>query len=68
MDRRVFIKMPVLALTSSLIAGADKQEYERPTKKQMSKLGNNIPGDQEHLLKDLWHTHGMEVVGPPLKF
>lgn len=36
--------------------------------KQMSKLGNNIPRDQEHLLKDLWHNHGMEVVGPPLKF
>ena len=36
--------------------------------KQMSKLGSNIPNDQEHTLKDLWETHGMQVVGPPLKF
>jgi len=36
--------------------------------KQISKLGNNIPKDQERVLKELWHTHGMEVVGPPLKF
>jgi len=35
--------------------------------KQMSKLGKNIPKDQEHLLKDLWAAHGMEIVGPPLK-
>lgn len=36
--------------------------------KQMSKLGSEIPKDQEKVLKDLWATHGMEVVGPPLKF
>ena len=36
--------------------------------KQMSKLGPNIPKDQEKKLKELWHTHGMEIVGPPLKF
>jgi mannose-6-phosphate isomerase-like protein (cupin superfamily) len=36
--------------------------------KQMSKLGGTIPKDQEHKLKELWATHGMEIVGPPLKF
>lgn len=36
--------------------------------KQMSKLGNNIPVDQEKNLKELWASHGMEIVGPPLKF
>jgi quercetin dioxygenase-like cupin family protein len=36
--------------------------------KQMSKLGKNIPSNQEHVMKELWHTHGMEVVGPPLTF
>ena len=35
--------------------------------KQMSKLGPNIPKDQEHTLKALWEAHGMEIVGPPLK-
>jgi mannose-6-phosphate isomerase-like protein (cupin superfamily) len=35
---------------------------------QMSKIGSGIIKDQEHVLKDLWKTHGMEVVGPPLKF
>jgi mannose-6-phosphate isomerase-like protein (cupin superfamily) len=35
---------------------------------QMSKLGKAIPKDQEHTLKLLWETHGMEIVGPPLKF
>ena len=35
--------------------------------KQMSKLGKNIPKDQEHRLKELWAAHGMEIVGPPLK-
>ncbi len=35
---------------------------------QMSKLGKNIPKNQEQVLKDLWKSHGMEVVGPPLKF
>ncbi len=35
--------------------------------KQMSKLGPNIPKNQEHDLKKLWADHGMEIVGPPLK-
>lgn len=36
--------------------------------KQMSKHGSSIPQDQERLLKELWETHGMQVVGPPLTF
>jgi len=36
--------------------------------KQMSKLGKSVLKDQEHALKTLMETHGMEVVGPPLKF
>jgi quercetin dioxygenase-like cupin family protein len=36
--------------------------------KQMSKFGKNIPRDQEKVFKDLWHAHGMEMVGPPLTF
>jgi quercetin dioxygenase-like cupin family protein len=36
--------------------------------KQMSKLGKDIPKNQETTLKTLWATHGMEIVGPPLKF
>jgi quercetin dioxygenase-like cupin family protein len=36
--------------------------------KQMSKLGKTIPKDQESTLKQLWADHGMEVMGPPLKF
>lgn len=35
---------------------------------QMSKLGKDIPKDQEKILKELWAAHGMEIVGPPLKF
>jgi mannose-6-phosphate isomerase-like protein (cupin superfamily) len=35
---------------------------------QMSKLGSSIPKDQEKVLKELWSAHGMEIVGPPLKF
>lgn len=35
--------------------------------KQMSKLGTNIPKNQESTLKQLWADHGMEIVGPPLK-
>jgi hypothetical protein len=34
---------------------------------QMSKLGKEIPKNQEATLKQLWADHGMEVVGPPLK-
>jgi quercetin dioxygenase-like cupin family protein len=35
--------------------------------RQMSKLGKNIPKDQEPL-KELWRAYGMEIVGPPLTF
>ena len=35
---------------------------------EMSKLGKDVPKDQEKKLKELWRTHGMEIVGPPLKF
>ena len=35
---------------------------------QMSKLGREIPQNQEVVMKQLWATHGQEVVGPPLKF
>jgi len=36
--------------------------------KEMSKLGQKIPEDMEHALKDLFAKHGMQVVGPPLKY
>jgi len=36
--------------------------------KEMEKMGQNIPKDMEHALKDLFSTHGMQVVGPPLKY
>ena len=36
--------------------------------KQVSKLGKDIPKNQQQLLKDLFTTHGMEMVGPPLEF
>lgn len=35
--------------------------------KELSKLGRNIPANQERVLKDLCERHDMEVVGPPLK-
>jgi mannose-6-phosphate isomerase-like protein (cupin superfamily) len=35
---------------------------------QMAKLGKDIPKNQEKELKELWRTHGMEIVGPPLEF
>lgn len=35
---------------------------------QMSKLGKDIPKNQQETLKQLWASHGMEIVGPPLKF
>ena len=34
----------------------------------MSRFGTEIPKDQETALKQLWLDHGMEVLGPPLKF
>jgi hypothetical protein len=36
--------------------------------KQMSQFGSGIPKNQETALKQLWADHGMQVVGPPLKF
>jgi quercetin dioxygenase-like cupin family protein len=36
--------------------------------KQMSKIGKEIPKNQEIDLKQLWADHGMEILGPPLKF
>ena len=36
--------------------------------KQMSKLGKDIPKNQESTLKQLWADHGMEIMGPPLQF
>ena len=36
--------------------------------KQMSKLGSDIPKNQETVMKQLWADHGMQVLGPPLKF
>jgi hypothetical protein len=35
--------------------------------KHMSKLGKEIPKNQEARLKQLWADHGMEIMGPPLK-
>ncbi len=35
--------------------------------RQVSKLGASIPKGQEAALKDLFHTHGMELLGPPLQ-
>jgi quercetin dioxygenase-like cupin family protein len=34
---------------------------------QMSKLGKDIPKNAETELQRLFHEHGMEIVGPPLK-
>jgi mannose-6-phosphate isomerase-like protein (cupin superfamily) len=36
--------------------------------KQMAKIGRDIPQNQETTLKRLWADHGMEMLGPPLKF
>jgi quercetin dioxygenase-like cupin family protein len=36
--------------------------------KQMSKLGKEIVPNQEVVMKQLWADHGMEVMGPPLKY
>ncbi|HUJ44285.1 MAG TPA: cupin domain-containing protein [Opitutaceae bacterium] len=35
---------------------------------QMARIGKDIPHHPEIVLKKLWAEHGMEVVGPPLKF
>ena len=42
--------------------------YQLSFFKELSKLGTSIPKNQEQTLKELWKTHGMEIVGPPLKF
>ena len=34
--------------------------------REMAKMGPGIPKNQEAKLRELWHTHGMEIVGPPL--
>jgi quercetin dioxygenase-like cupin family protein len=36
--------------------------------KRMSNIGKEIPKNQETDLKQLWADHGMEILGPPLKF
>lgn len=35
--------------------------------KQMSTFGKDIPRNQEVAFKQLWESHGMEMLGPPLK-
>lgn len=35
---------------------------------RMSAFGKEIPKNQESVMKQLWADHGMEVLGPPLKF
>ncbi|MBV9987525.1 MAG: cupin domain-containing protein [Chitinophagaceae bacterium] len=35
---------------------------------QMAKLGKEIPQNMEQVMKDTFRTHGMEIVGPPLKY
>ena len=34
----------------------------------MARFGRGIPQNQEVVMKQLWADHGMEVLGPPLKF
>jgi quercetin dioxygenase-like cupin family protein len=36
--------------------------------KRLSSIGKEIPKNQETELKQLWADHGMEILGPPLKF
>jgi hypothetical protein len=35
---------------------------------QMAKISKDIPGNMEKTMKDVFATHGMQVVGPPLKY
>ncbi len=35
---------------------------------QVAKISKEIPKNQEEILKDLYTSHGMKIVGPPLKF
>jgi hypothetical protein len=34
----------------------------------MAEFGSGIVRNQELVMKELFETHGMEVLGPPLKF
>lgn len=34
--------------------------------REASRVAREIPKDQDAVLRNLWHTHGMELVGPPL--
>jgi mannose-6-phosphate isomerase-like protein (cupin superfamily) len=34
----------------------------------MQKIGKDIPKNMDETMKDLFETHGMKIVGPPLKF
>ncbi len=34
----------------------------------LARFGKEIPKNQEVVMKQLWADHGMEVLGPPLKF
>jgi len=36
--------------------------------KQMAKFGSAIPENQAAAFKGLWEQHGMELLGPPLRF
>jgi mannose-6-phosphate isomerase-like protein (cupin superfamily) len=36
--------------------------------KQVAEIGKEIPKNQQQLLKELFKTHGMELVGPPLPY
>ncbi len=44
-------------------AGSMEDFFEK-----MAAFGPAIPKDQEALGKDFWARHGMELLGPPLKF
>ncbi len=36
--------------------------------RKMSQFGREIPKNQETVMRQLWADHGMEVLGPPLKY
>lgn len=35
---------------------------------QMAKISKDVPKDMEKTMKDLFSAHGMQIVGPPLKY
>ena len=39
-----------------------------PKEKKMGEVSKGIPENMEKTMKELFETHGMKVVGPPLKF